>query len=479
MARAPKKLTKPKVRKPSEAPKANAANGYESTRYNGRRSFLLLSPAQDQKRDLTYGARIEMLRKMRWGERNSGPIRAMVADLVLYTVGDGFTAQPETSDAAWNARALAYWNETTKRLDITGRFSFNDLLRIAERRWTIDGDFFLAKVRNGSGSPKLQGIEAHRVANPAEGEPPAGMFDGVMTGAYGEVTAFNVIRSDGTSRQILANSMMQVCDSEFVSGVRGLPIMQHSWNSLQDLMEILALERKATKDHGHITRVLKRNGGEFGDLASEISSNPSAANAIQNGGGGDFIALEPGEDLELKASQRPNNNFIPFVDEMLKDSHRGVIPVEFQDPSKLTSAAVRLIVAKMDRVASRHQGLLIDKVCNPTWGYLIGDAIANGDLPDNPDWYKVSWTTPKRVTVDAGREAANDRADMEMGLKSFSELFSERGMAFRDEMKKRAEDMVFIRDLATSTGLPFELLYKMTNVQPGTTTSQAGTTPTP
>jgi capsid protein len=133
----------------------------------------------------------------------------------------------------------------------------------------------------------------------------------------------------------------------------------------------------------------------------------------------------------------------------------------------------------MDRVASRHQGLLIDKVCNPTWGYLIGDAIANGDLPDNPDWYKVSWTTPKRVTVDAGREAANDRADIEMGLMSMSELYSQRGMDFREEMQKRAQDMAFIRDLAVSSGVPFELLYKMTNVQPGTTTAQPGTTPTP
>ena len=481
MARAPKKLTKPKVSKPSEAPKARAASGdYESTRYNsGRRSFLFLATAQDQKRDLTAGARLEMLRKMRWGERNSGPIRAMVNDLVLYTVGDGFSAQPSTADSDWNARALAYWNNATKRIDITGRFSFNELLRIAERRWVVDGDFFLGKVRNGSGVAKLQGIEAHRVANPTDGDIPANMFDGVMSGSYGEVTAFNVIRSDGTSRQILANSMMQVCDAEFVSGVRGLPIMQHSWNDLQDLMEILALEKKAVKDHGHITRVLKRNGGEFGDLASEISSNPSAANAIQNGGGGDFIALEPGEDLDLKASQRPNSNFLGFIGEVLADAHRGVMPVEFNDPSKLTSAAVRLIVAKMDRVASRHQGLLIDKVCNPTWGYLIGDAIANGDLPDNPDWYKVSWTTPKRVTVDAGREAANDRADIEMGLMSMSELYSQRGMDFREEMQKRAQDMAFIRDLAVSSGVPFELLYKMTNVQPGTTTAQPGTTPTP
>ena len=466
MARTPKRPSvKPAARKGT--PKPAASTGYESTRNNGRRSFLFLSPAQDQRRDLTATARTEMLRKMRWGERNSGPVRGMVNDLVLYTVGDGFRAQAGTSDANWNVAAEQYFAEKTKRIDITGRFSLNDLLRIAERRWIVDGDFFLAKVRDGNGAAKLQGIESHRVANPSQGTPPDQMFDGVLFGKYGEIKGYNVIRSDNTSRQILANSMMMVYDPEFVSGARGLPILQHSWNDLQDLMEILALEKKAVKDHAHITRVLKRNGGEFGDLASELASNPNATDSLRHGGGGDFIALEPGEDLDLKASQRPNSNFIGFIDEVLKDAHRGVMPSEFQDPSKINGAAVRLIVAKMDRVASRHQGILIDKVCDPVWTYLIGDAIANGDLPDNPEWYRVSWTTPKRVTVDAGREAANDRADIEMGLTSMSELYSQRGMDFREEMEKRAQDMAFIRDLAARAGVPFELLYRMSNAQPG------------
>jgi len=89
----------------------------------------------------------------------------------------------------------------------------------------------------------------------------------------------------------------------------------------------------------------------------------------------------------------------------------------------------------------------------------------------------VSWTTPKRVTVDAGREAANDRADFEMGLMSMSELYSQRGMDFREEMEKRAQDMAYIVDLAKRTGVPFELLYRMTNAQPGSVNA-ASTTPT-
>lgn len=476
----------PKAPKAAKAgtPKAQAYNGgvgagYEAARFTGRRSFLWLSPAQDQRRDLTPAKRHELVKKMRWGERNSGQIREMVGDLVLYTVGDGFRPQAHTADAEWNKAAEQYFADWSRKCDITNRFSFNDLLRIAERRWVLDGDFYLAKVRNAAGAAKLQGIEAHRVGSPENMDDP-NIHDGVVFGPYGEIRAYWVIKSDGTYRQILANAMMMVYDPEFVSGARGLPLLQHSWNDLQDLMEILALEKSAVKDHAEITRVLKRAGGEFGpDLASELASNPQAADALGVGLGGKFIALEPGEDLVHQASARPNSNFDSFIRAVKQDAAAGVMPAGFTDPSMLNGPAVRMVIAKMDRIASRHQSILIDNVCTPTWGYVIGDAIARGDLPSIDGWEKHSWTTPKRITVDAGREAANDRADVEMGLLSMSEIYSQRGMDFREEMEKRAADMAYIRDLASRNGLPFELLYRMSNAQPGSIATPPPSNPTP
>jgi capsid protein len=155
------------------------------------------------------------------------------------------------------------------------------------------------------------------------------------------------------------------------------------------------------------------------------------------------------------------------------------MPAGFTDPTMLNGPGVRLVIAKMDRIASRHQSILIDNVCNPTYGYVIGDAIARGELPDVEGWEKHSWTTPKRITVDAGRAAANDRAAVEMGLLSMSEIYSQRGMDFREEMEKRAADMAYIRDLATRAGLPFELLYRMSNAQPGSMSAAGATAPTP
>lgn len=453
-----------------QAPKPSASlGGFNSTGMTNRRAYLYFTQPQDLKLDLRPADRLEMMGKIRWGERNSGVLRQILGDCVLYTVGDGIMPQAQTSDSAWNDAAERYFAEWARRCDISGRFSFWDAQRIAERSWVRDGDFFVAKVRDGGNNAKLQLFEAHRIANPKDAQPPENMWDGVQFGAYTEVVGYNVIRSDGTSRTILTNAMMHVYDAEYASGARGLPMLQHSWNDIQDEMEILALEKTAVKDNAEITRILKRNGGEFGqDIASELTLDPYASSAIGSRLGGKFLALEPGEDLTSFQSNRPSPTFNGFLEAIHKDISRGILPYEFTtDPTKAGSAGIRLVTAKADRVFSRHQGIIIEDLCIPTWGYVIGDAIANGDLPDNPEWTNVSWTTPKRVTVDAGREAANDRADVELGLLSMSELYSQRGLDFRSEMQKRAQDMAFIIGTAKAAGIPVEMLYKPTNVQPG------------
>jgi capsid protein len=385
-------------------------------------------------------------------------------------VGDGIKPQSHASTPEMQERYEAYFAEKAKRIDITNRFSFYQAQSILLRGMIRDGDSFAAKVRNGAGEAKLQLMEAHRVGDPLEGKVPEGMHDGIQFGPFGEYIAVNIYRSDGSSRQILAQSMMMVVDQEYASGARGVPLLQHSINSIQDEMEILALEKQAVKDNGDITRIIKKQGGVIdGDMANELGNATGSYSNLANTMGGKVIALEPGESMDSFQSNRPNATFTGFLSALERDISMGVLPYEFvSDSSKLGGATVRLITAKAGRVFSKYQSIVIENFCVPTWGYIIGQGIAAGEIPDDPDWNRVSWTTPKSVTVDAGREAANDRADVEMGLLSMSELYAQRGLDFRTEMSKRAADMVHIKDLAEEYGIPFELLFRPSNTPVGT-----------
>jgi capsid protein len=447
-------------------------SGWQSTMFSNSRRAIFGQAPGDLRQDLTPWNRMAMIRKCRWAERNSGLFKQILNDMVLYSVGDGIKAQSHASTPEMQEIYEAYFAEKGKRIDITNRFSFYNCQAILLRGMIRDGDSFAAKVRNATGEAKLQLMEAHRVGDPLEETVVIpGIHDGIIYGPYGEYTAVNVYKSDGSNRQILAQSMMHVVDHEYASGCRGIPLLQSSINSIQDEMEILALEKQAVKDNGDVVRTIQKQGGVLDqDTANELGAlNTPSYTSIANTMGGKLLVLDQGESLSSHTSTRPNSTFVGFIEALNRDICAGIIPYEFcGDSSKLGGATVRLVTAKAGRVFAKYQTIVIEQFCVPTWGYIIGQGIAAGDIPDDPKWTEVSWTTPKSVTVDAGREAANDRADVEMGLLSMSELYAQRGLDFRTEMAKRAADMVHIQDLAKEYGIPFELLFRPTNTPIGT-----------
>ena len=320
----------PKSMPAAPAPQASYGDWQSIGVTRARRSAYGAEP-RDLRRDLTPYDRLTMMRKCRWAERNSGLFKQILADMCLYTVGDGIKPQSHASTPEMQERYEAYFAEKAKRIDITNRFSFYQAQSILLRGMIRDGDSFAAKVRNGAGEAKIQLMEAHRVGDPLEGKVPEGMHDGIQFGPYGEYIAVNIYRSDGSSRQILAQSMMMVVDQEYASGARGVPLLQHSINSIQDEMEILALEKQAVKDNGDITRIIKKEGGVLdGDMANELGSVTGGSYAnLANTMGGKLIALEPGEDMTSFQSNLPNATFTGFLSALERDISMGVLPYEF------------------------------------------------------------------------------------------------------------------------------------------------------
>jgi hypothetical protein len=260
---------------------------------------------------------------------------------------------------------------------------------------------------------------------------------------------------------------MHIHEPEWAGGVRNHPTIQHSINHLLDEIELLALEKHAVKDNADVSRVLKTARGELDDNGDFVvgpqggNGEPSDPVTLQTIIGGKLVALKPDESLDSFQSNRPSPTFTGFLEHLRRDSALGMIPFEFAaDSSKIGGAGVRLIVAKADRRFSFRQMILERRLIRPVWIYVIGDAIQRGILPPIADWWKIATVPPKRVTVDAGREAQQNRADVEMGLKTLSDHYAELGADFGEEIERRAADAKRILETAAKYGVPVEMLWK-------------------
>jgi capsid protein len=472
------KKGKPSARKGTPAPQAaTVSQGRFNNQYSGNewgstvqtyaRRVIYAPQPDDMRRDMSPWDRNEMVKKCRWAERESSLFRQILNDLVIYVVGDGIKWQSHASDPETARLHEEYFAMKAKNLDVSGK-SFFQSQAILTRAMFRDGDAFSLKA-DLNGEAKTQIIEAHRVGDPTDRDTPSDCWDGIGFGKYNEPIYYSVYQADGGARKVEAQSVMHIVDMETASGSRGVPTLQSALCAIQDVKELLDLERRAVKDNGDVNRVIFKGSGFLDeDAASEISNSRGSAENVASQMGGKAIVLESSDRFESFESKRPNSTFVGFLAALEKDIC-SILPYEFvKDPTSAGGASVRLVTAKAARVFGKYQNIIIERFCQPTWEYIIADGIAKGEIPDDSRWWSTSWTTPKSVTVDAGREAANDRADIEMGLMSMSELYGQRGLDFRSEMEKRAADMAHIQNLAKQYGIPFELLFRPTNTPLGT-----------
>jgi capsid protein len=437
---------------------------YESANWSPRRGSVPGASPTDARNELTPGVRTELVRKSRYMHKNSGFVRELVANMAIYSTGDGIRVQAQSPDPVWNRTAEAYFAMWSPRCEVTRRFSFEECQALVCRGMDIDGEYFIHKTRDTQGEPRIQLIESHRVGDQFGSQE---TIDGVGLDAWGAPVFYRTLEDNSKHRDLPAASVLHIHEPEWAGGVRSHPTIQHSINHVLDEMELLALEKHAVKDNADVARILKTARGEIDDNGDFVvggaasGSESSDPVSLQRIVGGKLIALKPDESLDSFQSNRPSPTFTGFLEYLRRDSALGMIPFEFAaDSSKVGGAGVRLVVAKADRRFSFRQMILERRLIRPVWAYVIGDAIARGLLPPVVGWWRICTVPPKRVTVDAGREAQQNRADVEMGLKTLSDHFNEQGADFGEEIERRASDAKLILDTAAKYGVPVDMLWK-------------------
>jgi lambda family phage portal protein len=445
------------------AKKALTKFEYDAVKYTReRKGPSNLSGAEDYRSNYD---RVELMKRARDLAENNGLVRSLLLKFASH-VAANITYQARTESPKANTEIEAYWNEWFDSCDLSTRHTGSTLMQVATMSMLRDGDFLFVLVRDKDGNLKLQGIEADRLGDPYKTYTSLELIGGIhIDRDTGSPTAYDIYNrsiGDFYSYQVTipASQGFHYFDPLRIDQYRGISAFHTAINDATDIYDIVNFEKLAAKVASSQSAVIKRNNNNASDLTA-LTTEENFDNQqikLESMEAGKVSYLEPGEDIIFPdGPSRPSGAFAEFHKILLRNICMGLgIPYSFAvDPSAMSGPTARLEMQQAGRTYKRYQKLLDDKVLKPIKNIVIADAVARGMISGGgKTTTKGFFNFGANVSIDLGRESASAIAEFKAGLRTASDIYSERGMDVEAAFRARAIETKMIQDLAKEYGVP-------------------------
>jgi lambda family phage portal protein len=454
---------------------------YEAAWWSVNRSYLpgFINNARD---DINTMSRQEILRRVRYFEKNSNTMQKALAILRTNVIGTGINPTPISKDEAWNQEALAWWCEWSDVADITGQSDIPGLQTIAYDGQNIDGDHGIELMFNQFGRPALNCIECHRIGSASvdtQQMEKAGfkVFDGVMVNRSTFQPAAYLVQNEfeaGSFTPIEASRFVHFFTKKRAGQYRGISLFASAVLDLHDLDDLQKFEMVAAKDAASISKIIQSAAGSYVPDGPGIGASlrpgtnggdPSARVAYyKQNFAGETKYTYPGDKYEQFQNTRPSAATNGFWDRLENKFAQGsglsyAALVDYK--GNWGGATLRAALSADNRLftlRTTEQARAWQKV----WEFAIGWAMDRGELRKNPEYRKVRWHPPRRTTVDVGNESASMLAELMAGVQTYEGIYGELGDDWRDRLEQRAKEEQFLQQLAAKYGVERELIASFT-----------------
>lgn len=445
-----------------------AQNGYEAVRVTETRPRVKSGPPADAAEKLPEWTHKSLVENCRYAADNFGVAKEIITSMQIYAIGDGMRAQPRSKSPEWNDAAREAWKTFERNADIAGN-SLRQLLYFASRAFDTDGEIYFIKTHETPFKlPKVKVLETHRLSYHTDAA--RHIFDGIEFDADGRAVAYHFLTGENQTERIPAEFVIRFANVQRPSETRAAPAIQHAIPHLKDAFLLLEMEKKCAAAQTNFAYTLTTPRPEtaeeeldaFGAATGGAHTNAADARVseVSKLDGGKMLKVPEGMKLDVLESRRPSQAFLGFHEALQRDATLGVSSFEIAvDASKIGGASVRLQTAKMERRVSARQQDIIEQLLIPLWKFVIITEISNGKLPLNPDWAEVEFSTPRRLTVDAGRESAALINEVKAGTRPIEDLFDAMGFGdWEEETRRRAQLIKKTQEIATEYGVPAQAL---------------------
>lgn len=306
------------------------------------------------------------------------------------------------------------------------------------------------------GYPQIQLIPAHRIGSKNEDGPiKSGRFagnvlsGGVILNPFGRVIGYRITAAED-HRDVSASDMALYYRPDFVDQSRGISQIASGIREWQDRKQAFEYIRMALKKEASYAVIEHTEEGAIDPDAQEITSSTSDTGTIYeervDGGSLRIFRANTGSKIEFPESTRPSANTQAFWERVTRDGLQALNwPSEFYDASKIGGASLRMMMEVAQRTIASYQGIA-QRMATRIDAWRIAKAINDGELPPNPDWWKIAHQCPEVLTADKGYSSQVDREEYKLGFVTMKDIAARRGKWWEEE---RAQEEAEADDLLT------------------------------
>jgi len=419
-----------------------------------------LVPAQDRQTLVSASRRLYL---------NQPILSGAVEQKSMYSIGRAWAPKFTGQDKDFGDAATAWLSEIFYPLcDLRGPvFDFKTELYLLSDAIDRDGEAFVVLTETKEGFPRIQHIPCHRVGSPQkmpDGPIESGPYrnarltDGIVYNRVGTPIAFAYLDEDFNLIQWVSfRDAIHVYDPSWQEQGRGLPAFTASLNMLRDAMQSHDLETMAQAMlSGRVFIEWNERGGpDTGDPGFALTGsteNGAQCPGVQveniNGPMNTYYRANSGSKLETFHNPRPGEAWENFQDRIIRGALAGVNwPYAMVWKSSGQGTAERHEIAKAQRAIEDRQSLLM-RPALAIISWAVAKAQKIGVLPQSPEWYRWTFTMPRKLTIDDGRMSKEQIEGWRAGYVNHEDILGDYGKTLEEHYDARARE-IYLRKKAS------------------------------
>lgn len=381
--------------------------------------------------------------------------------LIEEAVGDGLVPTSESKDSDFRRDATAYFDQwaRSKAVDIRRRFDWYTSQHMIGETVVRDGELMTLKIRDSRKEAlarplsdtsfralQLQFFTRDQIGNVGTRGFVANGSDyfwdqGVKFDLYHRPITYRIPKqvakvgaaSDAYQDEPAARMMHIFADRAF-NQRHGTPwLFGGGSKSALDALDIQSVKKYAAKIRAYFLGAINTPNGEApasmkNSIRKGVKTNDAGETVDNNlryielAGGVSLPVLRKDESITFFQGGEP----LTFA-ELLKEIWNAIVncygfPAEYLvNISGLGSGSIRMVLRKVSKALGRIRRFVREQYCQPTWEWVIGDAIDRNLLPAVDDWRSVRWRGGVDPSIDAGRD---ERSEQEK-IRSFTSTVEE------------------------------------------------------